>query len=64
MTTMDVPREKSKREIRLKILKRGSPCWETSMQVNVLLQRKKKMLGNHLECLRTYLGTVGIDKNR
>ena len=27
-------------------------------------KKEEKMLGNHLECPRTYLGTVGIDKSR
>ena len=61
---MDVPRKESVREIQLKKFEERFTLLGNIHASECPSKKEEKMLGNHLECLRTYLGTVGIDKSR
>ena len=61
---MDVPREESREEIRLKKFEERFTLLGNFHASECPSKKEEKMLGNHLQCLRTYLETVGIDKSR
>ena len=61
---MDVPREKSRGDIRLKKFEERFTLLGNIHASECPSKKEEKMSGNHLECPRTYLGTVGIDKSR
>ena len=61
---MDVPRKKSIGDIRLKKFEERFTLLGNFHASECPSKKEEKMLGNHLECPRTYLGTVGIDKSR